>query len=236
MTHLKRAAGVGLLAATAALSPGTSHASVVIGSAYLNNAASSNAVIGFSHGAADATFSVPSPTNPACGGIFAGDTLCFNSNASANGYTLGGFLATGGATILTGSAAALAANLNNTVLEFTGTVTVTNGELFQAGHDDGLQLQIGSVLVIDAPGPTGFTTTPATYIPGPVARFRLTLCMASVAARPRRLALRCRLCRCHLFRNRRPWRSLGLGLSVWVRFAGAADSPSFGNGARRRRA
>ena len=135
----------------------------VIGSAYLNNAASTNAVIGFSHGAADVTFSVPSPTNPACSGIFSGDTLCFNSGAAGNGYTLGGFLATGGATVLTGSAAALAANLNNTVFEFTGTVTVTTGEMFQAGHDDGLQLRIGSILVINAPGPTGFTTTPATY-------------------------------------------------------------------------
>ncbi len=188
MTHLKRAAGAGILAAAAVLSPGTSHASVVIGSAYLNNAASSNAVIGFSHGAADATFSVPSPTNPACGGIFAGDTLCFNSNASANGYTLGGFLATGGATILTGSPAALAANLNNTVLEFTGTVTVTNGELFQAGHDDGLQLQIGSVLMIDAPGPTGFTTTPATYT-GPSGTFSFDLVYGECCGPPAALGV-----------------------------------------------
>jgi hypothetical protein len=48
---------------------------------------------------------------------------------------------------LTGSAAALAANLNNTVFEFTGNVTVTSGELFQAGHDDGLQLEIDGILL-----------------------------------------------------------------------------------------
>jgi hypothetical protein len=154
-------------------SSGASQAGTVTGSAYLNNAAAGNAVIGFSHGAPDVTFSVPSP-NPACAGTFAGDTLCFNSNAADNGYTLGGFLATGGATILTGSAAALAANLNNTVFEFTGNVTVTNGEMFQAGHDDGLQLKIGSNLVVSQPGPTGFTTTPYTYT-GPSGTFAFDL-------------------------------------------------------------
>ncbi len=102
-----------------------------MGSAYLNNAAAGNAVIGFSHGMPDVTFSVPSP-NPFCPGAFAGGALCFNSDAAGNGYTLGGFLTAGGATILTGTAAALASSLDNTVFEFTGTVTVTHGETFQA--------------------------------------------------------------------------------------------------------
>ena len=174
MSKLKLATGAGLLFAVAFLSTTISQAAVVIGSAYLNNAASTNAVIGFAHGPADVTFSAPSPTNPACTGIFALDTLCFNSGAAANGYTLGGFLATGGATILTGTAAALSSDLNNTVFEFTGTVSVTTGELFQIGHDDGLSLMIGSILVISAPGPTGFTTTPATYT-GPSGTFSFDL-------------------------------------------------------------
>jgi len=178
--------GAGILCLTLLIS--TTCLADVVGSAYLNNAANSNAVIGFTHGAADATFSVPSPTNAACTGIFAGDTLCFNSSAAANGYTLGGFLATGGATILTGSAAALAANLNNTVFEFTGTVTVTTGEMFQAGHDDGLQLQIGSVLVINAPGPTGFTTTPATYT-GPSGTFAFDLVYGECCGAPALLGI-----------------------------------------------
>jgi hypothetical protein len=165
-------------------SSGTSQAGTVTGSAYLNNAAATNAVIGFSHGAADVTFSVPSP-NPVCAGAsfgevsLSGDTLCFHSDAS-NGYTLGGFLASGGATILTGSQTALASPLSNnvtgtgTVFEFTGNVTVTNGEMFQAGHDDGLQLKIGSNLVINQPGPTSFTTTPYTYT-GPSGTFAFDL-------------------------------------------------------------
>ncbi len=162
---------------------GTSQAGTVTGSAYLNNAAAGNAVIGFSHGAPDVTFSVPSP-NPACAGAtFAGDTLCFDSNAADNGYTLGGFLATGGATIISGSAAALAANLNNTVFEFTGNVTVTNGEMFQAGHDDGLQLEIGSNLVINQPLPTSFTTTPYTYT-GPSGTFAFDLVYGECCGAP----------------------------------------------------
>ena len=56
-----------LLAATtgagAALRPATAHRHSLSGSAYLNNSAATNAVIGFSHGAPDATFSVPFP-NP----------------------------------------------------------------------------------------------------------------------------------------------------------------------------
>jgi hypothetical protein len=184
---MQRVGGVSILAAATLLST-TSQAGVVIGSAYLNNAAASNAVIGFSHGAADATFSVPSPANAACGGIFAGDTLCFNSLAAANGYTLGGFLATGGATVLTGSAGAMASALNNTVLEFTGTVSVTNGETFQAGHDDGLQLEIGTNLVIDAPGPTGFTTTPAVYT-GPTGTFSFDLVYGECCGPPALLGI-----------------------------------------------
>jgi hypothetical protein len=162
----------------AADSSGTGQTATLIGNAYLNNPAASNAVIGFSHGAPDVTFSVPSP-NPACtGDTFGGDTLCFNSDAS---YTLGDFLASGGATILTGSQAALASLLSNdpnnvtgTVFEFTGTVTVTNGQSFQAGHDDGLQLTIGNTLVINAPGPTAFAMTPATYT-GPSGTFPFDL-------------------------------------------------------------
>ena len=174
----------------AQFSQGTTQTATLIGNAYLNNPASMNAVIGFSHGnPPDVTFSVPSP-NPACTGAFAGDTLCFNSDAASNGYTLGGFLATGGATILAeNTAGALASSLNDdatgngAVFEFSGTVAVTNGESFQAGHDDGLQLMIGSNLVINAPGPTSFTTTPATYT-GPSGTFPFDLVYGECCGAP----------------------------------------------------
>ena len=144
-------------------SPGTTPTGSVIGSAYLNNSAASNAVIGFSHGAPDVTFSVPS-SNLACTGAFTGGTLCFNIGAAANVYTLGDFLASGGATNVTvNTQGALAANLDNTVFEFTGTVTVTQGQSFNVAHDDGLQLKIGNTLVINAPGPTSPRTDTVTY-------------------------------------------------------------------------
>jgi hypothetical protein len=151
----------------------SSSAATVIGSAYrVDSSTAMNAKLGFPHGAPDVTFSVPSP-NPACTGAF---TLCFDSRVASNGYTLGGFLATSGATNITEkTAGALASPLNNTILEFTGTVAVTNDESFQAAHDDGLQLEIGSPpLIIDAPGPTSPVTTSVTYT-GPSGTFPFDL-------------------------------------------------------------
>jgi hypothetical protein len=177
------AAATTVLAALTALALPEARADV-FGSIYLNNAAASHAVIGFAHGAADVTITVPSPTNPACHGAFAGDTLCFASDGQ---YTVGEFLTSGGATVLTGSSH-LSSTVDNAVFEFTGTVTVTNGEHFQAGHDDGLQLMIGTTLVIDAPGPTGFTTTPATYT-GPSGTFAFDLVYGECCGPPADLGI-----------------------------------------------
>ena len=184
MRQLKHVAAASCIALATLLAPTVSQADV-IGSAYLNNAAATNAIIGFSHGVADVTFSVPSPSNGACTGIFTGDTLCFNTGNSSVS-TLQDFLTSGGATVLTGSSAALASPFNNTVFEFSGTVTVTNGQLFQAGHDDGLQLMIDGLLVINAPGPTGFTSTPATYT-GPSGTFVFDLVYGECCGGPANL-------------------------------------------------
>jgi hypothetical protein len=53
--------------------------------------------------------------------------------------------------------------MDSTLTKFTGTVTVTTGEKFSVGHDDGLTLSIGGLLTINVPGPTGFAVTTATY-------------------------------------------------------------------------
>jgi len=100
-------------------------------------------------GPADVTFTAPS--NP----------LSFNSNGSAD-YTIGSFLSTGNATILSG-AGHLGDTVDGTLFNFTGSVSVTNLEKFTAGHDDGMTLVIGGVTVISAPGPTSFTITTSTY-------------------------------------------------------------------------
>lgn len=90
--------------------------------------------------------------------------LSFNSSASASGYTIGGFLATGGATVGTPHGTLmLTDSLDNTVIRATGSVSVTTGEKFTFGHDDGVILTIGGTTVIDAPGATAFVTTTGTY-------------------------------------------------------------------------
>ncbi len=99
----------------------------------------------------DVTFTAPTPL----------------SFTSAGGNTVGAFLGSGGATILTGSAAALARNLDigssGTIIDFTGTVSVTNLQTFTVTHDDGLTLNIGALTVINVPGPTSPVTTTVTY-------------------------------------------------------------------------
>lgn len=97
-----------------------------------------------------ATFTVNSPLN-------------FSSTATANGYTLGGFLGSAGATGVSyfGTAAATD-SLDSTIMGITGFVTVINGQKFQIGHDDGFELMIGSWLFSD-PGPTAYQLTTVTY-------------------------------------------------------------------------
>lgn len=94
----------------------------------------------------DVTFTTVDPINFLSGGL----------------YTIGEFLTSGGANVLTG-ASDLGNTMLNTIFDFTGTVSVTNGETFTVRHDDGLTLVIGGITVIDAPGPTSPELTTATY-------------------------------------------------------------------------
>jgi hypothetical protein len=102
-----------------------------------------------------------------------------NLQSGVGGYTVGGFLASSaldgaGAATFTSGASTAGNTLDDTLWVFRGTVSVTNGETFMAGHDDGLTLVIGGVTVISAPGPTGFATTMQTYT-GPSGNFAYTL-------------------------------------------------------------
>jgi hypothetical protein len=103
--------------------------------------------------AADVTFSVPN------------GPLSFDSRSGGNNsanYTIGSWLGTGGATILTGLGEA-GHTLDNTLTYLTGTVSVLNGQTFTVVHDDGLTLIIGGQMVINDPGPTPPATTTGTY-------------------------------------------------------------------------
>jgi len=145
-------ASVAAVAVTAVLASTPASANIVAGSAFaVPTTVAMNAIpANVPATTPNMTFTVPTPID-------------FNSANAANGYTPGGFVGTGGATILTGTAAYLASTLNSTLFDFKGTVTVTTGEKFQAGHDDGLTLTIGGLTVISAPGPTPFALTTETY-------------------------------------------------------------------------
>jgi hypothetical protein len=146
----------------------------IIGSIWENQAAASaNAIPGNVPGTApDVTFNIP------------GTTINFSSSG---GYTIGGFLGSGGATIISGAAHA-ADNLNNTIFNFTGTVSVTNGQTFTAGHDDGLTFIIGGITVINAPLPTSFATTTNTYS-GPTGTFAFQLVYGECCGAPAALQI-----------------------------------------------
>lgn len=125
----------------------------------------------------DVTFTVNSP-------------LSFFSGAD---YTIGEFLASGGAFGIAENTAGTLSTLmdtggNGTFMQFRGFVTVVDGQSFVAGHDDGLTLIIGGITVIDVPDPTGFSTTPAVYH-GPSGTFAFELDYGECCGAPAALVI-----------------------------------------------
>jgi hypothetical protein len=78
--------------------------------------------------------------------------------------------------------------MDNTLFNFTGTVSVTTGETFTVGHDDGLTLVIGGSTVISAPGPTAFELTTETYT-GPSGNFAFQLVYGECCGAPADLSI-----------------------------------------------
>lgn len=80
-------------------------------------------------------------------------------------YNIGGFLASNGVasniTYMNGATAA--SDLNNTLWEFTGSATFTNGETFNVVHDDGVNMYVNGTAVLLDPGPTAPVTSTFTY-------------------------------------------------------------------------
>jgi hypothetical protein len=109
-------------------------------------------------------------------------------NFDATGATVATWLASSAAfNINENTAGALASLMDNgvqgTILEFTGFVTVTNGEMFTVRHDDGLTLIIGGVDLGFDPGPTSPEVSTATYT-GPTGTFAFTLIYAECCGGP----------------------------------------------------
>ena len=107
---------------------------------------------------------------------------------SASGATVGAWLASGSAfNVVQNTAGTLTSPMDNfsigTFIDFKGNVTVTNGQTFTVTHDDGLQLMIGGLLVINAPGPTSPTLTTATY-GGPSGTFAFDLTYGECCSGP----------------------------------------------------
>ena len=100
---------------------------------------------------------------------FSASAINFSSTAAANGYTVGGFLASDGATGVSYSGgAAPGDDLDNTFMLLTGNIYLNAGaNNFSVGHDDGLIITIpglpgGTGNALNDPGPTGFVLTPFT--------------------------------------------------------------------------
>lgn len=88
--------------------------------------------------------------------------------------TVNAWLLSGGAFNIVGTPTALNKQFSPSLVQFTGQVSVTNGQTFTVTHDDGLTLIIGGTSVISAAGPTGATQSIATYS-GPTGNFPFTL-------------------------------------------------------------
>ena len=132
------------------------------GYVFHNNSNVGNAVIGNvpSLGSADVTFTVTTSTGIDFDSRFGG-------NNAAN-YTLAQFLATGGATGISGSATVLADLLSGPgnvgdLFFLTGTVNIVNGESFTLTQDDGVSMYINGVSFFINAGPTAPVMNTFTY-------------------------------------------------------------------------
>ncbi|HEY2560656.1 MAG TPA: PEP-CTERM sorting domain-containing protein [Caldimonas sp.] len=161
MDSWKRICAAALVTAAAT----SAHAqNVAVGNLWhVSEATSQNAILANVPGTTpDVVFSVDSPFD------FSGTSV-----------SVGTWLASSSAFAITENTAGTLASLmdngsQGTLVSFSGSVTVTNGEMFTVTHDDGLTLIIGGLDLGFNPGPTSPTTTTATYT-GPSGTFAFQL-------------------------------------------------------------
>jgi hypothetical protein len=107
-----------------------------------------------------------------------------NFNTDVGGYTVGGFLGSGGATIIGGADPTPSGNTaDNLLFYFSGTVSLVSGQTYHVGHDDGLQLLVGGTMLVDQPGPTSYVDTPYTWT-GATGNYSFELAYAEVDGAP----------------------------------------------------
>jgi hypothetical protein len=170
--HLVRLAALLLLSASAL----TASAGIISGRTWaVSPAAAANAIFANVPGTTpDVTFDIDG-------------TLFFDSRTCGGCYSLGGFLTSvpghEAFNIVENLPGALAGTSNDHLYLFEGLVTVTTGQTFTVTHDDGLQLEIGSLMVIDEPGGTPPVITTRTY-GGPSGTFAFRLVYGECCGAP----------------------------------------------------
>jgi hypothetical protein len=160
-------------AVSALVLAGTAHAQVAV-SVWTNQAAAgANATL-----AQAATLGTPTATTTV-------GAIDFDSTASVNGYTVGGFLNNA----LLSNPAIAAADLNNTYFYLTGQTYLNAGNnSFVVAHDDGLQLNIDGIgLVVDQPGPTSPVDTPFNVLAPTAGLYNFELSYGETAGPPAEL-------------------------------------------------
>jgi PEP-CTERM motif-containing protein len=112
------------------------------------------------------------------------DGINYNSSSAGNGYTIGGFLTSGGNTVSNGSglAAISGDTLNNTIFEFTGYTNLVAGQTYSVTHDDGAILYINGVAVINAGAPTSAELS--SFVASATGTFSVDLLYAEVNGAP----------------------------------------------------
>jgi hypothetical protein len=116
-----------------------------------------------------------------------------NFSSLGTDYTIGAFLASGGAFNISENIGGTLTSLMDTtgvgtLIQFTGFVTVTTGQQFTVGHDDGLTLVIGGVNLGFNPAPTAFVSSTATYT-GPSGNQPFELVYGECCGAPARLTV-----------------------------------------------
>jgi hypothetical protein len=127
----------------------------------------------------------PPGVNPSVTFTVPNGSLTFNSQNAGNGYTIGGFLGTGNATITGGTEGTLdnTKSLDDTLIQLVGSVSVVNGQGYTVQHDDGVVLTIDGQTLVNQPQPSSPSNTPYTWT-GPTGTFAFDLLYAEVDGAP----------------------------------------------------
>ena len=170
MTHLLRNALATSCFALTLAATGVAHAATITGGVYT-------------------TAPYPAPLSPSTTppGTFLGSFTVdqindFGSTNSSPSYTVGGFLASGGATVSGLSSSVASQSLNNKELTFTGTGYFTAGTTYTIRHDDGIFLYLNGVQVIAAGAPTSATNS--TFTVASTGNYSFDLLYAEVNGAP----------------------------------------------------